>query len=610
MYTDFILNGDPVINLNQDDGEEVPIDSRFNLPENFKMLRKSQLEAAELTYKLFESGVDVVVVDATPGFGKSIFAELVRQLMKTRMLYVCPKNELLEQMQRSLPYAKTLCGRSNYPHGMPGSKKDFVNGVTCAECNKGILCGGPDRPRCKYKRAKELFQTADVGITNTAYFMVAANYLGMFSEYTKKTQDLNDGIWKSWGDPHLTVWDEADSGEEGLLGFFRVSITQEFLKKVIIQSGLKDSTGGPYPLPIPPVYSFDSWMSWMIKVRELIEKAILKHNNVDINDIPMVAYVNKLKKLKLNLDMVECDWIYDPVREKNSSGIRNGPAESVTLQPLVIGDLGKDRFWNFCGKTICMSGSIVSLEIFAEETGLDKSGKTYRMINYDSPWNPNNRSIFRVPGVEVVKKSKQKSWNKQDFWEEYVGNIAWILQRHPDERTLIHSISHELAMDLGRDLSELFGNRIIISQSVSRRQKQNKLVNNEEFVMNKDEALEEYVKKPGKVIITASLTRGTDLFDDLCRNIIIAKNPFPNLGDRRMKSLLNDTENGQIRYMIKTVREIIQMVWRGVRHSQDWCRIWSVDDKFDSTLKLKGLFQRSFLRTIRDPGDYMCRIGK
>lgn len=921
--------------------EEVPIDSRFILPSSYKMLRKSQLQAAEIAADLIANGTEVVVIDASVGFGKGLCAELVRQILATRMLYVAPKNELINQMQRSLPFAETLKGRSNYPHGGPNGFRDFKRGISCAECQRQALC--KEKRYCAYHRDKDKFIKGSVSITNTAYYLVAANYLKMFNpnnpskdfkgwqggnyltvfdecligeslvytskgerridecvpgtivygwddssfvekpvtnlkcngfketkiitlsngrtitgtdnhpilttrgwvkignlktgdtcigrknlhnlpeeirvngndkkrsqgevpfmslsmdfrendlclweaknkRHSREVQSLlpgesksgvktlprlrpaNEAPWNPGSLPSLllevhadrrvsskksyrickkteresygtgiqgrkrrgrdstgngdglrasvSMWpiysrfvyrqsevghrsdrkflrlptkDLGDFKEEGrvpkksrcsnassvyreqapsfvegqhnrcdyikvvsiqsgglhkvydisvkdvrnflvegvvahncdtladsMLGFWETTITQSFLKEVVMNAVMTTTINGvvkPYPIPVPPVNDFSAWMGYWIDVRELIETAIKRHGTPDPQDVLAVAWMNRLIKMKLALDMVECDWIYDPERAKNAKGIRNGPAEKVTLKPMVVGEMGKGILWDHCGRTLCMSGSIISLKVFAEETGLDKSGKSYEMISYETNWDKWRRTIFRVGGVEVVKKVRTLPWSQQPFWDEYIGNIAWILSRHPNDRHLIHAVSHDLAKEIGKSLGEIFGNRILVSQSFTREQKKRGTCNGvvsleSEETADRDEALARYLEEPGKVLISASFSRGTDLPYAKCRGLIIAKCPWKSIGDRRIKAILEQTESGKMWYLVQCVRDILQSLGRGVRSSDDWCRLWVVDDQFDRIVQYRGLLPDYIKETIREKDDYMHR---
>ncbi len=598
--------------------------SRFNFPPKFTHFRRDQYECSEIAADLLSTGTDIVVVEASVGFGKTAHAEIVRQMLQTKMLYIAPKNELIHQMVESFPYSRLMKGRANYPHGGKTGKIDFKSGrATCADCVKGSLCQDGQDP-CNYNIEKRKFMFAnEIGITNTAYFMAAANHLNLF----QPRADLTEPQWKkriekyginsipSWiGRNHLTVIDEASSLEDTMLGFFEISITQDYLRKVVETAGLK-LNGKLYPIPTPPVRDFAEWMNWWVDVRELIDQALKLHQYLDPANISLVRWVARLQKLQLSLNFVESDWIYDPERAKGKNGIRNGPAEKVTLKPVMIAESGKSIFWDHIGRGIAMCGTIVNLDIWAEETGLDKSGKTFQIISYETIWNKWNRMVFRIPGVSVVKKNKNAKFSEQEWWSEYVGSIAWILMKYEEDRCLIHSVSHELAAELGKSLGDIFGNRILVSSNQRGYQPRGSIngievpVKDEAEQIHRDEALKKFKATPGSVLISASAIRGTDLPDDLCRNLIIAKVPWKSLADRRIRERLEKTESGNMWYMVQAVRDILQALGRGVRHENDWCRNWVVDDQFDRIVRMRGLLPDYALNAIREPGDYMGKYG-
>ena len=324
-----------------------------------------------------------------------------------------------------------------------------------------------------------------------------------------------------------------------------------------------------------------------------------------------------LKKTLLSLRQVECDWIYDPERSKNKGGKRTGPAEKVTLKPVMIGSMGKKVLWDHIGKGLFMCGTIINLDMFAEETGLDKSGKTYQLIRYETKWDKWNRTIHRVPDFEVTKANKSQKWSEQEWWGDYIAEMARILKKYEYERCLIHSVSHELAEELGRSLGAIFGKRILVSQSGKWKPGQKQLrgvvdgeLLDEDLVgetLEKDEALRKYKATPFSVLISASLIRGTDLPDDLGRLLFLAKIPFPYLGDRRIKARLETTKTGQLYYMVQTVREVLQAFGRVIRHSQDWARIFVFDQHFDRIVKMKGLLPDYTIEATRGLGDYLSK---
>lgn len=99
--------------------------------------------------------------------------------------------------------------------------------------------------------------------------------------------------------------------------------------------------------------------------------------------------------------------------------------------------------------------------------------------------------------------------------------------------------------------------------------------------------------------MACSADRGVDLPDDYCRLIVVAKVPFPNLGDR-MVSMRLHMGDGQTWYTVETVRSVVQMAGRGVRHKDDYCRTVILDSQFRDGLWSRGaaLFPRWFREAV------------
>jgi len=84
----------------------------------------------------------------------------------------------------------------------------------------------------------------------------------------------------------------------------------------------------------------------------------------------------------------------------------------------------------------------------------------------------------------------------------------------------------------------------------------------------KDQALQRYLATEGAVLIAPSMDRGVDLPGDACRVQVVAKVPFPNLGDKQVNKRLY-TRGGQEWYAVQAVRSLVQMTGRGVRSPED-----------------------------------------
>jgi ATP-dependent DNA helicase DinG len=111
----------------------------------------------------------------------------------------------------------------------------------------------------------------------------------------------------------------------------------------------------------------------------------------------------------------------------------------------------------------------------------------------------------------------------------------------------------------------------------------------------RDEAVDAF-KRDGGVLVASSLERGVDLIGDLCRVVIVAKVPYPNMGDRRTSARMR-LPGGRSWYATHTARSIVQMTGRGVRAHDDHATTYIFDSQFQ---KFWGQWSKLLPRWWRD----------
>lgn len=66
------------------------------------------------------------------------------------------------------------------------------------------------------------------------------------------------------------------------------------------------------------------------------------------------------------------------------------------------------------------------------------------------------------------------------------------------------------------------------------------------------------------------------------------KVPYPNLGDRMVRMRAYMGGEGRAWYQSQTVRTIVQMAGRGMRHKDDWCETYILDSQFGEGVWSRG----------------------
>jgi len=95
----------------------------------------------------------------------------------------------------------------------------------------------------------------------------------------------------------------------------------------------------------------------------------------------------------------------------------------------------------------------------------------------------------------------------------------------------------------------------------------------------RDTTLAKFLASDNTVLFAPSFDRGIDLVGDQCRVIVIAKVPYPYLGDKQVSKRLY-TRGGQVWYAMQTVRTIVQMSGRAMRSAEDHAETYILDSKF------------------------------
>ena len=74
--------------------------------------------------------------------------------------------------------------------------------------------------------------------------------------------------------------------------------------------------------------------------------------------------------------------------------------------------------------------------------------------------------------------------------------------------------------------------------------------------------------------------RGVDLPDEECRVVVIAKVPYPDLGDPQVNRRVHGSKDGDGWYAHKTVSTIVQASGRACRSMDDYSITYVLDGQF------------------------------
>lgn len=556
-----------------------------HLPHQFTELRPHQLSAIREVRDRFRDGYRVVFLDAPTGAGKTIIGEAVRQIIAARRksLYVCTTRTLQDQFLRDFPDAKLIKGRANYPTA--DHPDDFYltgpRQLTCADCSmmgvpfaKLPVCDGCDPwdegldilesekrvphcdhchpvDACPYRAAKEAALAGPLTVANTAYYLTEANMVGTFGE-RRWTPKGTDQEVRQVQFPFQVI-DEGDTLESVLMSQVEMVVGRRTMKTLGLT--VPDKVTKP-----------DSWIEWTEYAHGVAHERWRKLNQearpwYAEDRSPPTELQRKIERAHQTRKSIERTRAH--LIEAPDNWILDGYQQGhVILRPIEIDRYAPSYLWRHGDQFLLMSATWVSPAQAASDLGLEPG--EWAEVRVDSQFPVDRRKVIVKPRASMSQKNRDTEWPK------LVEALHDILELHQGERVLVHTVSYELAKYLHGELgSTSHGHRVMTYSNAEEREKR----------------LEAFRVTEGAVMLAPSLDRGVDLPDEDVRVIVIAKVPFPNLGDKQVQQRLYGTGlRGKTWYSTQTIRAMVQMTGRGMRHKDDWCVSYILDRQFLSNV--------------------------
>lgn len=522
------------------------------LPDWVTGFRPHQIQAIEEVLELYRSGLEVVFLDAPTGSGKTLIGEVVRRLVGRvggtsdkagRGLYVCSGKSLQDQFLRDYDYASVLKGRSNYPT----STAPFPD-ITCGDCNKTPGendCDWCDEAwACPYQHAKVSALRSSIAVVNTSYLLAEANHVGAIA-------DGRD----------LMIVDECDMLEKELMGYVTFEVRARTL----------ESLGVPAPKKGVHKKTISMWLMDELLPAAQGELRRLRGRTDDVRKLRRKAAMQKLAgQIPGVADQIMDDnW----VRDNTYDG-------ALVLKPVKVDEFGDANIWSHGGRWLLMSATIVSADEMADSLGL--GDRSYDVVQIPMTFAKENRAIRVWGAANMTYKEKDTAWPKM------LEAIRRILtsEEHRGQRALVHSVSY----DLTKYLTEGLRRAGLTAMSYASSQ-------------DREAVIARYRATPGAVLVAPSLDRGVDFKGDDCRVVIVAKVPYPSLGDKQVSQRVYGP-GGQQWYNVQTIRSLVQMTGRGVRSEDDFATSYILDAQFKKNLwKSRRLFPEWWAEGLDDRWD-------
>lgn len=546
-----IPDANAIINANATPSDTMPVRTPGDMewgvppfPEWVSEFRPHQWDAAVAIVEAFRRGSRVVFLDAPTGSGKTLIGELVRRILDTRALYICSDKQLQDQFARDFDYSKVLKGRANYP---TLNERANAEGITAGDCDKHVIEGDirscsycfTRTHECPYEIAKRDALKADLAVLNSTYFLTEANNVGKFAE-----EKGEQGVMKRRG---FVIVDECDVLESELMRFIEFYVGDGQLRRLNLTAPKKGSHHK----------TIADWLENEFAVACQSEASRIPKDTGDI----------KLRRRRMALTRIIDEAqntaveLMSATEEEGVLWVRDNDAGPLALKPVRVDRQTPGYLWNHADRWLCMSATVISGDVEAQSLGLNAAEIPWTTVTVPMTFDVVNRPIYAAPCADMSYAGKE-----QGGWIKCVTAIKAILARHPNERVLIHAVSYKLAEHLTENLKST---RPIFSYKNA---------------SERTSVIAAFTESPSAVLIAPSMERGVDLKDDQCRVIIVAKVPFPYVGDKATSARMRQGRDGRVWYAVQTIRSLIQMTGRAVRSRDDWAYTYIVDSQFLTNL--------------------------
>ena len=501
--------------------------ARMHFP--FESPRCDQLETVSEVIEAIEKGYRFIVLEAGTGTGKSAIAYTLSSIYESSYILTVTK-QLQDQYVSDFNSLALVKGRANFR-----CSRDSALSCDEGKCIiEGEACENP-KEDCDYYRQKFEALNSKTVISNYHYMFLELNYVG---DFTKR---------------QLMILDEAHNLENTLMSQlkleFSVDELKDYLKFEITDEILYELENG----------DFDVWILFIQEVRDNFIRELEK-----IIDVDRPHLIEKISFLKQQIS--DCNRFIDNIRYDPYSWVFDYSQDYgiIEFKPLKIDNYASNTLLRYAEVCIFLSASILDYEFFSKCLGIDKSD--IYAIRRKSPFDMSKNPIKSLEEYDLSHKCINENAPKT------VGIVKSILDKHKDEKGIIHTVSGRCKDYL---INALKDERLI-----------------DHTTQNRAEILEEFKKSEEPlVLISPSMNEGVDLPGDLCRFQIIYKLPYPDLADKQIRMRANADEDW---YDYKTSLALVQTYGRGMRFADDRCVTYFIDSRISQFVKNDRFLPDSF----------------
>jgi len=493
-------------------------------------MRDGQNRSLIFIQKAIALGYHDIVIEAPTGIGKSAigaaacyWAASVPGLFTEEGglcvpggYYLVTQKLLQDQLSHDIAgykYGRSTSLKSSSEYPCPKFKT-----CQCGMAAQRSKCDCLEKGTCPYRQVYDCFVRSDLSITNYPYFFTEHTYVG-------KLKPRN-----------VVVCDECHTLEKQLLKFGELSVSDKFLQEWEIHLQARPKSEDSEDI--------SAWLEehYIPIAEERVDtvKFLMEEGNLDDAKLRQAtSLINHVQKLTLTLHGLRTEpdnWVTWKETDPKKGEVINARPLDASPYVKMLTTSGAVRIY--------MSAYPGDKEVFCRSIGLEPPHVAWLTLGSTFP--VENRPIVMGLIGSMGKKNVDASL------PAVLRTCEKIMSKHADEKGIIHCNSYRL----GEQIVDHFATsehaqRMIFPKTAEER----------------EEAFRTHTtSKEPTIIVSPSMTEGFDFSGDLARWQIIAKMPYPYLGDRQIAAK-KDLDPAW--YDAQTVGTIIQSTGRVVRSETD-----------------------------------------
>lgn len=504
----------------------------------FETFRKGQEETiANLQKALENPKIRIILLEAPTGSGKSPLA--IMSSASSKSAYIATANKLLqEQYQRDFKdVLSDLKGRTNYAC-------DKYEGKNCGDSPCRVKKNDCTKS-CGYHRARNAAIVSRMTAMNFAALLSQLNYTG------------------GWQKRNLLVCDEAHLLPENLTEFGTLTFIREPLQKFQLA------------VDLPDYNSVEAYLKFIENVKAAAESQVESFRSMGaaadpreideldglLRKIEIFEKLSTTSEAKLNLALVKT------YHEKQKHILM-----TVSFKPIQVADVFKRFVLEHAEKFMFLSATILDFRTYADILGIKPEETAVIQIGSNFP--VKNRPIFTNRAIGPINQG-----NLHTLMPSLVQNIDGILEMYPDKKGIIFASSYQMCNAIC-DMTK-YSRRILYPRKA----------------MEQKAMLEEHMRTDRPtVLISPSMAEGVDLKGEYSRFQIVAKMPYPYLGDPVIQKRKEIYPNY---YTYKTILTLVQSYGRSVRDEDDWAHTYILDKSFWNLYNRRDILPGWFLEAVQ-----------